>query len=112
MQLRKACDEPRSNAMAVLAEEALGRLENAIQRRGAVDAYPYHVLGSQGLSWARRAGLKRLEHRALLERLLRNVEEGVKRHPTSMELQKLHADLRREYLMIAVPRLGQEAPPV
>lgn len=111
MQLRKAYEEPHRADAAGLAEEALGRLENAIQHRGATDAYPYHVLGSQGLSWARRAGLKRLEQRALLERLLRNVEEGVKRHAASRELQKLHSDLRREYLMTSVSSSGEQAPP-
>jgi len=111
MQLRKAYEEPHRADAAVLAEEALGRLENAIQHRGGSDAYPYHVLGSQGLSWARRAGLKRLEHRALLERLLHNVEDGVKRHAASRELQKLHADLRREYLMTTVSTSGQQTPP-
>lgn len=111
MQIRKAYEEPHRADAAVLAEEALGRLENAIQHRGANDVHPYHVLGSQGLSWARRAGLKRLERRALLERLLRNVEDGVKRHPASRELQKLHSDVRREYLMTTVSGSGQQPPP-
>jgi len=102
MQLRKASEEPHRADASALAESALDRLETVIQYRGSVDVYPYHVLGSQGLSWARRAGLQPLEFRALLERLLRNVEDGLKKHSGSRELQKLHSDLRREYLMTTV----------
>lgn len=111
MQLRRAYEEPHRGEAAILAEEALGRLENAIQQRGAADSYPYHVLGSQGLSWARRARIDRIERRALLERLLLNVEEGVRKHSKSQELRKLQADLRREYLNTTVVGSGDPPPP-
>lgn len=112
MQLRKACEEPYRADAAALADGALARLEAVIQYRGSLDAYPYHVLGSQGLSWARRAGLQPLEFRALLERLLKIVEDGLKKHAGSRELQKLHSDLRREYLMTAVTSSGKPVPQV
>lgn len=102
MLLRKASEEPHRPDAPGLAADAMRRLENAIQHRGGLDSYPYHVLGSQGLAWAHRAGLGRAEYRALLERLTRQVEDGTKKHPASGELQKLHKDLRQEYLMTAV----------
>jgi len=81
------------------AEEALRELYDAIERRGATDSYPYHVLGSQALSWLRRAHLTQDERRRRLAEVLHTVQEGHKQHPRVRELAKLSDDLEREYLM-------------
>ena len=83
-------------------EEALRELEDAIERRGKTDPYPFHVLGSQGLSWVRRALMGSEDKARLLSRLANMVGEGVGHHPRDRSLAQLSEDLKREYLMIAV----------
>jgi hypothetical protein len=51
---RKAILSPGSTVAPELAKQATASLEDLIERRGRTDRYPYHVLGSQGLSWSRR----------------------------------------------------------
>lgn len=84
------------------AEAAMRELLDAIEQRGGIDHYPYHVLGSQGLSWARRAPLSREDRAQLLRRLRDTVAEGQRRHRRSQELRSLHNDLQQEYLSLAV----------
>jgi tetratricopeptide (TPR) repeat protein len=84
------------------AEEAFLELEDAIERRGRSDFYPYHVYGSQGLSWVHRAALGPDEKNRFLSRLLQVVNEGVKYHPRQPELRQLASDVERDYLMTAV----------
>jgi hypothetical protein len=83
--------------------EAFAELEEAIGRRGQNDSYPYHVLGSQGLSWVRRAVMSKDEKAQELTRLAKIVEDGCSHHPKEKDLQQLLADLRKECLMLAVP---------
>lgn len=83
--------------------EGQGYLEQVITANGKDDYYPYHVLGSQGLSYARHAKLPLLERRSLLRHLLEVVREGVGHHPRREELIELEKDIERRYLLTAVP---------
>lgn len=83
------------------AESALVELEDVIQRRGETDSYPYHVYGSQGLRWARRAPIGKEDRARLLDRLRRLVGEGVRHHARQADLKQLHEDLQKEYLSLA-----------
>ena len=75
-----------------------------VQFRGphATDPYPYHVYGSQDLSWARRANLTGEESRALVALLVEAVAEGRRHHPKWDDLRQLEQDVRREQMMLAV----------
>lgn len=84
------------------ADLAMRELYDAIRQRGGVDHYPYHVLGSQGLSWARRAPLPREGRGQLLRELRDTVAEGLGHHPRSRELRGLRDDLQEAYLSLAV----------
>lgn len=84
------------------AEEAFKHLEEAIENRGETDPYPYHILGSQGLGWARHAVISREDKRNLLSRLERIVGEGVKHHPLERDLVQLRDDIKKEILMTVV----------
>lgn len=92
----RAIDAPERVSRAMLA------LEDLIQRRGNVDHYPYHVLGSQGLSWARRGIKNRDEKAEFLKRILKLVRNGETKHPRSKELEQLKKDVEKELLNIAV----------
>ncbi len=100
--LKKAAKTPRSPKAADWAEAGLSDLEHAIASRGKEDAYFFHVYGSQGLSWSRRAPLLPQQRVALVQRLKTAVDRGVELHPRRADLQQLAKDLQREYLMLAV----------
>lgn len=51
---RQALEGPTGIESPKLVEQATSQLEELINTRGSIDPYPYHVLGSQGLSWVRR----------------------------------------------------------
>lgn len=91
-------DSPQSHEWFNTGREFL---ENQIAATGKVDSYPYHVLGSQGLAWARHGNLTALEKRELLGRLVALLKEGVAYHPRSDELNGLKRDLERQWLMMA-----------
>jgi hypothetical protein len=73
MLMRKAWEAPHD----LHAEEFLGagmeELESVIEHWGHVSEYPYHVFGSQGLTWAHRAISDPETRRAFLEKLLETV---------------------------------------
>ncbi len=99
---KRAIENPRSEDSAKKVEECAEILEDQIRSRGEKDDYPYHVLGSQGLGWVRRAPLGRKEKREFLQRLVDHLVEARKRHPWSDRIRQLHGDLEKELLMTAV----------
>ena len=98
---KKACDNPAAKDAPEMVKEATDLLETLMSRSG--DTYPYHLLGSQGISWARRGIRGSREKEAYLKRLMHTLEEGCKRYPKEDDLRQLWADLKREYLGIALP---------
>jgi hypothetical protein len=66
------------------------------------DYYPYHVLGSQGLSWARRGIKSPLERGKYLGKLMSRLEEGCKKFPRLSQICRLYEDIKKEYMMTAV----------
>lgn len=107
--LSKACSNPSGRNAAGDVETAISLLDGVIAARGAVDPYPYHVYGSQGLSWSRRAPMTHANRRVFLDQVMGVVQRGLSKHPRRMELQQLHNDLRRETLLM-VARDEPEVP--
>ncbi len=103
-ELKNASSDSTRSGAVDRAEAALVELEDVIRRRGETDAYAYHVYGSQGLRWARRAPMSTDDRARLLDRLRRLVAEGVRRHPRQGDLKQLSDDLQKEYLSLAVAR--------
>lgn len=93
-----------SNVSAVeapkLVQEAVDSLLDLARRRRHGGEHPYHVLGSQGLSWARRGIIPRDEKQRFLLMLITTVEEGVQRFPVA-PLKQLLRDLKQEQLSLA-----------
>lgn len=104
MSLKRAAEDTAAGVPGwqERAEVGFSELADAIRQRGRSDSYPYHVLGSQGLSYARRAPFTKIERAALLTRLLEQIDEGLRHHSGNAELVKLREDVQREYLMQAV----------
>ena len=103
MTLKRAASNAASVGAGNRAQEAFEELEDAIESRGRTDPRPYHILGSQGLAWVRRAIIGRDEQARLLSGLLYRVKEGIKHHPRQRDLRQLAEDIEREYLMTTVP---------
>jgi hypothetical protein len=99
--LKRASQDPTSTRSRREAAEALADLEAAMHNRGEEDSHPYHVYGSQGLSWARRSSMTKDEKVTFTRKLLDAVSQGRRHHPRRDDLRKLEADLRREYLLIS-----------
>jgi hypothetical protein len=102
MSLKSAAKRPKAPGSTERADTALRSLETVMEQRGREDSYPFHVYGSQGLSWARRAPISPDERKALLRTLYDAVEKGLDHHPRNRDLQQLREDLRRACMMTAV----------
>jgi len=98
----QALEQPNTETARVLAADAKATLEFLIERWGKSDPYPFHVLGSQGLSWARRGIPIAGERERFLRSLVNHVEAGCHAHPSVSDLKQLLNDLKKEYLQIAV----------
>lgn len=100
---RKAIISPGSSEAPELVRDATETLKGLIDSTKNVNEHPYHVLGSQGLAWARR-GIRNEDERAqYLRGLVGVVQEGLRKHPESDVLRQLENDLRREILSYSVP---------
>lgn len=98
---KRALEDPMATVAPKLAQEAVSILEDLIRRRGAFDAYPYHVLGSQGLSWIRRAISSPTDKDIFIRRLIAHVQDGRSKHPRADDLRQLLGDLQREHLSLS-----------
>jgi tetratricopeptide (TPR) repeat protein len=103
--MRKAIAEPQHRQARTWVEEATQLLEGVISTRGDTDYYPFHVLGAQGLSWARRVTTTD-ERRRLLNYFLNLVEQGTKKHPWRRDLDQLRIDIQRDLLLTAAATEG------
>lgn len=104
---RKATDEFGIDAPS-LVEEATLILKSIIVK--SHDRYAYHILGSQGLSWARYRISDRTERERYLRNLMSVLEFGCQKNPRGVELQNLLNDVKFEYLKLAV-KPPPSAPP-
>lgn len=102
MMLRRAIHDPSALDAPSWADEAIRELEDAIEQRGLRDSYPYHVYGSQGLSWVRRANMSDDTKIRFLDKLRAVLREGVSRH-NQQDLRQLQRDIDAEYLEMSLP---------
>ena len=103
--LKKAVHNPTDVHAESWFDEGTQLLEGVLNRRHS-DDYPFHILGSQGLAWARRRASTPEDKRRMLSVYINVVEEGLKQHPMSRDLRQLHQDLQRESLLTVVPESG------
>jgi len=104
MTIKRAAQTPGSSQASERVAEAFAELEDAVSRRGHIDSYPAHVMGSQGLSWVRQAPLTPDEKLRVLTRLRGVVDSALEHHPQAPDLNQLARDLTEEYLLVgAVP---------
>ena len=102
MLLRKAVEDCKNTTAPAWVAEGTKLLEAVISTRGENDPYPFHVLGSQGLSWVRRTCTTgHATRNALL--YFRNIVSQGKKHPLNRDLRQLLQDIERESLSTVLP---------
>ena len=95
----KAIEHPGRQHAGAWLEEGMNLLEGVIAERGKDTAYPYHVLGTQGLAWAEvEPSLTGAAKRQFLGEILEKVKKGFDLHPTSKALEELIPVMKREIL--------------
>lgn len=97
---KKAIKVPGSLEAPELVEEATKLLSGLIATTDK-NVYPYHVLGSQGLAWARRGIADPDDRASYLRELHTQLEKACVKYSGNKELQQLTSDLQREYLLLA-----------
>lgn len=104
MSLRRAAEMAQAGdgGWAMRASEAMEELIDVIGSHGDRDSYAFHILGSQGLHYVRRAPLGESEALRTLDNLRSTVRRGIQLHPDAEELKQLSRDLEEEYLNLAV----------
>jgi hypothetical protein len=101
MMLVKAVQNAQNPDSADRVELAFDALDEAIDRRGETDAYPFHVMGRQGLLWLQESPTSQEEKITLLTRLRWIASEGLRLHPGDHVLRQLERDLDTAYLSVA-----------
>ncbi len=102
LNLRKAiCSEGSADA-AELWRQGYAALVDQIRQRGATEVHPFHILGSQTITYVKRCLNSFDEKKQLMEGSIKLVEAGVRAHPRS-ELGRLLDDMKRTYLELAIP---------
>ena len=103
--LKKAVHNPVDVHAESWFDEGTQLLEG-VMNRSRSDDYPFHILGSQGLAWARRRATTPEDKRRMLSVYINVVEDGLKKQPMSRDLRQLHQDLQKESLLTTVPEPG------
>lgn len=102
LSFKEAINNPNTEKAHQLAENAYDDIAQLIDERGNSDPYPYHVLGAQGLQWAKK-GIKSVETRKkYLENLWDIMKKGVKNHPRSNALIDMRQKLKEEVLSFSI----------
>jgi hypothetical protein len=96
--MRKGIDSSSDPRARAWVEEGTRLLEGVISSRGDIDDYAFHVLGAQGLAWARRARAPE-EKRRLLLYYENVVQQGQRKHPFRRDLDQLRQDIKRDLLL-------------
>ena len=102
--VRKAVEDPHDASASHWFDEGRAVLEGVIAARGDSDAYPFHVLGSQGLAWVRRTCRSGSEIRERLGYYRDVVGQGCGKHPANRDLRRLYRDIEREMLETVVSK--------
>ena len=108
MTLKRASRHATDPLASEQSQTAFEELRDVIESRGRNDYYPFHVYGSQGLAWVKRAPLSRDHKVQQLLDIRRVLDGGLRLHPGNRELTILRSDVDREYLGMAV---AAERPP-
>ena len=101
LAFKKAIAQPTSDKSAGLVDEAIATLNHVVVRRPDQMAVAFHIMGQQGLVWAKIGVSSAEKKKELLEYLKRKVERAITRESTEM-MHNLANDIQRELLSLAV----------
>lgn len=98
LNFKEAIINPNTEKAHTLANNAYNNIVSLIEQRGKLDSYPYHVLGMQGLQWAKKGIKDTIKRKKYLEDLLSILEKGVKNHKRSSEIKEMRDKVQLEIL--------------
>jgi hypothetical protein len=103
LRMKQACQSPDAPDAREKYMEGRAILDGRIVLDGKIDSYPYHIIGSQGISWVHRASLSRIDKHGILEELRAKMDEAERYHPRNEEIKRLKRDVNYEYMRTVVP---------
>ena len=98
LNFKEAISSPNSEKSFRLAKEAYENIVRLIERRGPLDPYPYHILGTQGFRWAKERIKDPVKRKKYLEDLLVILKKGFENHKRSPEIKDIKDKVQREIL--------------
>ena len=96
LSFKEAVRSPNIEKAHRSAKEAYNDIVELIDRRGKTDPYPYHVLGTQGLHWAKKGIKNHEESTKYLKNLLSILKKGKENHPRSNKLKDIYQKIHKE----------------
>lgn len=99
---KQALITPGSMKSQELVNEAVDTLIDLINKELGRDPYPFHILGTQGILWARNGLKQKEEKRKFLQEIFSTVKSGLDKSPSNIDLQRLRDNLQKELLQLAV----------
>ena len=98
LHFKEAIANPNTDKSFMLAKDAYDAILQLIEQRGRIDPYPYHVLGTQGLLWAKKGIKNAVERKKYLETLFSILKKGTEIHKLSTELQEIKDKIQKAIL--------------
>lgn len=96
--MKKANQQPGNISSQGWFLEGFKILLEQCEIRGDIDPQPYHILGSQTLTWTRVAPISKIEKRSILEEAMKVVDFALEKHRDSKELSGLPRALKAAWL--------------
>ncbi|MDH5673699.1 MAG: SIR2 family protein [Myxococcales bacterium] len=100
MCFKKACRNPQAPGAVQLATDTATELRRQYAARAMRDTYPVHILGVQGLRWARKAPMSLDQRRVFLRDLRADLDDACDRFPRKRDIQQIRDDVKRELLAL------------
>ncbi len=101
LSFKKANQSPTKQESPELVQEAIEMLVQVAHRRPDQIGHAYHIMGQQGLVWAKNGISTLSEKRVFLESLEKKVKQAVDATKAEM-MATLHQDIQQALLMLAV----------
>ena len=98
LNFKEAISRPDLERSFRKAEEAYENIVQIIEIRGKLDPYPYHILGAQGLKWAKKGIRNPEERKKYLEDLLDILKKGAENHKFSDAVKDIRGKVQKEIL--------------
>jgi len=99
---KKACSNPGAKTSKELVKDASDILKYQMKYRRTKAEHPFHIFGSQMITWTKNDNLIYQEKKELLEEAQEYVQTGLGNCPRSEKLDRLLRDIKSNYMALAI----------